>query len=149
MHAAVRHYMTPCPRTIEADESLFRARQRMQAVAIRHLPVMEKGELIGVITERDIRMLECAGRSPLDIKVREAMTPEPFAVDQEAPLAQVAETMAQRKLGSAIVLADGKVAGIFSSIDALRTLAEIFDEYFSAPTSDRYGAIVSGGGHRC
>lgn len=117
----------------------------MQAAGIRHLPVVDGERVVGIITERDIRMLEGCGRT-IDVHVREAMTPEPYVVDADAPAARVCRTMADRKLGSVVVVTDAaKVVGIFCATDAVRTLADIFDEYFSAPTSDLYGFIVSKG----
>lgn len=143
MYPSIQHYMTASPRFIGADETVFRARQLMQAFSLRHLPVLDGERLVGVVTERDIRMLEGSGASTTTARVREAMTPEPYSVDVHAPVAKVAQVMADRKIGAAIVTDNGKVVGIFSAVDALRLLAEIFDEYFSAPTSDRWGAVVS------
>lgn len=145
MHESIRHYMTASPRVIAPTESLFRARQQMQAAGIRHLPVLDGDKIVGIITERDIRILEGCGRASFDVRVSEAMTPDPYVVDSDASVARVCRTMADRKYGSAIVTTDGRIAGIFCAIDALRSLAEIFEEYFSAPTSDRYGTIISRG----
>ncbi len=117
----------------------------MQAAGIRHLPVVDGETIVGMVTERDIRMLESCGRATVDIQVREAMTPEPYVVDINMPIARVCRTMADRKLGSVIVTEDTAVVGIFCTTDALRALAEILEEYFSAPTSDRYGGIISKG----
>lgn len=114
----------------------------MQALSIRHLPVVDGERLVGIVTERDMRMLEGCGVSPLETRVRDAMTPEPYVVDVKTPLATVAKHMADRKLGSAVIMDDGRIVGIFSTTDALRVLAEVFDEYFSAPTSDRWGSII-------
>jgi len=143
MYPSIRHYMTARPRCIHADESVHRARQLMQASSIRHLPVLNGEQLVGIVTERDIRLLEGCAASPVTTCVRDAMTPDPYTVDVGAPLAAVARRMAERKLGSAIVMEDGKVVGIFSATDALQVLAEVFEEYFSAPTSDRWGAVLS------
>lgn len=146
MHQTIRHYMTAKPRTIAADDSVHRARQIMQAAGIRHLPVVAKknGEesLVGIVTERDIRLLETCGRAGTDIRVREAMTPDPYVVTTDTSLARVARTMADRKFGSAVVVDEGKVVGIFSAVDALHALADMFEEYFAAPTSDRWGRPV-------
>lgn len=144
MHQSIRHYMSVEPRMIDPDETLLRARQLMQASGIRHLPVVDakSGELVGVITERDIHLLEGYGRAPYDLRVRDAMTPEPFVVSADAPVRLVARTMAEHKYGSAIVLDDGRVVGIFCATDALKALSELFDEYFAAPTSDRWGRPI-------
>lgn len=142
MYASIRHYMTSPARSIGPDETVFRARQMMQALSLRHLPVLEGDRLVGVVTERDMRMLEGCGASPTNTLVRQAMTPEPYSVDVHSPISTVARRMAERKIGSAIVTEDGRVVGIFSSIDALKLLSEVFEEYFSAPTSDRYGSVI-------
>jgi acetoin utilization protein AcuB len=142
MYPSIRHYMTESPRSISADESLFRARQMMQALSIRHLPVTDGERLVGIVTERDMRMLEGCGVSTLKTRVCEAMTPEPYVVDARTPLAAVARQMTDRKLGSAVITEDGKIVGIFSTTDALRVLAEVFEDYFSAPTSDRWGSVI-------
>ena len=141
MHQSIRHYMSENPRTVRPEETLLRARQLMQAAAIRHLPVVDEpsGELVGVVTERDIHLLEGYGRAPYELRVRDAMTPEPFVVSAAAPLRLVARAMAEHKYGSAIVLDEGRVVGIFCATDALHALSELFDEYFAAPTSDRWG----------
>jgi acetoin utilization protein AcuB len=143
MHQAIRHYMSENPRTVGPEETLLRARQLMQASGIRHLPVIgPQNRLVGIITERDIHLLEGYGRAPYELRVRDAMTPEPFVVSADAPVRLVARTMAEHKYGSAIVLDEGRVAGIFCATDALRALSELFDEYFAAPTSDRWGRPV-------
>lgn len=141
MHQAIRHYMSSAPRVIGPEESLLRARQLMQASSIRHLPVVDSTThaLVGILTERDIHLLEGYGRAPYELRVRDAMTPEPFVVSADAPVRLVARTMAEHKYGSAIVLDDGRVVGIFCSTDALKALSELFEEYFAAPTSDRWG----------
>jgi len=143
MHQAIRHYMSENPRTVGPEETLLRARQLMQASGIRHLPVIgPQNRLVGIITERDIHLLEGYGRAPYELRVRDAMTPEPFVVSADAPVRLVARTMAEHKYGSAIVLDEGRVTGIFCATDALRALSELFDEYFAAPTSDRWGRPV-------
>lgn len=120
----------------------------MQAAGIRHLPVLDGETIVGMVTERDIRMMEGSGRTTLDIRVGEAMTPEPYVVDVDTPVAKVCRTMAERKLGSVIVADGTAVVGIFCTTDALRALAEVFEEYFSAPTSNQYGGIISRGSVR-
>jgi acetoin utilization protein AcuB len=140
----IKHYMTKGPRCVNGSVSVHRARQIMQASGIRHLPVLDGAQVIGVVTERDIRLLENCGRGGTDILVTEAMTPDPFVVASDAPIEEVARTMAHRKLGSAVVTDDGVVVGIFTVVDALTALSEVFEEYFSSPRSDRYGNVLTG-----
>jgi len=76
------------------------------------------------VSQRDLYLAESlAGVDPATDTVREAMSGEPYAVPPGAPLEEVAATMAERKLGSAIVVDRGAVIGVFTTVDALRALA--------------------------
>lgn len=112
--------MTPLPFTVGPDDSLRMARTIMRDHGIRHLPVVADERLVGVLSERDATSQSATGRNV----VRDAMTPAPFVVQIEAPLAEVAREMARRKLGSTIVLDGERVVGIFTTMDALRVLAD-------------------------
>ena len=58
-------------------------------------------------------------------RVEEAMTEQPYTVEPETPLDQVARTMAEKKFGSAVVLQNHKVVGIFTTVDACQALSEL------------------------
>jgi acetoin utilization protein AcuB len=58
------------------------------------------------------------------VQIEEAMTADPYVVDADAPLSEVAATMAERHLGCAIVTEQGRVVGIFTTVDALRAVAD-------------------------
>jgi acetoin utilization protein AcuB len=142
MAPIVRDYMTHAPHTIEASEPLATADRQMRAHGIRHLPVLENGALVGIVTARDIHMLTCFKQvDALKTSVRDAMTRAPFTVAPAAPLEDVAHAMAMHKHGSAIVTESGRVVGIFTSVDALRALV---DALHRAPTSNRWGHLVEG-----
>ena len=98
-----RDLMTPNPHTIGASQLVAEAAKRMRRAHVRHLPVLEGAQLVGLLSERDVRLVDtlAAGK---DCAVSEVMTPEPFVVEAGADLKQVVETMATRKLGSAIVV---------------------------------------------
>jgi acetoin utilization protein AcuB len=122
----ISKYMSATPHTIGADQPLSVAHELMREHHVRHLPVLERGEVVGVLSQRDLYFIETLkGVVPEEVPVSEAMATEPYLVDREAPLEQVATAMAARKLGSAVVLAGGRVAGVFTTIDALHALAEI------------------------
>jgi len=109
---------------IDPQESLQQASQLMRGHDIRHLPVVHKGELVGLLSQRDVYLVETLSDTPAsEIRVEEAMTREPFLVDPEESLQSVASRMAARKLGSAIVARDGILLGLFTITDALRALA--------------------------
>lgn len=98
----------------------------MREHRIRHLPVLDGGVLVGILSERDLHLVESvAGTDPKTTLVEEAMTPEPFAVEVDATLHGVVEQMVAHKYGCAVVTERGHVAGIFTTIDALRALLEL------------------------
>ncbi len=121
--------MTPTPHTIGGDQSVGRAKQMMHDHGIRHLPVLQGGKLIGVLTERDVRLIDTLTRREGDmLQVADAMTEAPYTTAPDRPIDEVATEMAEHKLGSAIVVQRGKVVGIFTTTDACRALAAVFAE---------------------
>jgi acetoin utilization protein AcuB len=125
MTATLERYMTRHPHTIRVDEKLETARKLMTSLGVRHLPVLDAGKLVGVVSDRDLKTAEKAADAAKKILVSDVFVEEPFAIDIDTSLFVVATTMAEKKLGSAIVLEDGKVAGIFTAVDACRALAEV------------------------
>jgi acetoin utilization protein AcuB len=118
--------MTPSPHTIGRQQPLTVARALMHQHRIRHLPVLDGGQLVGVLSERDLGVVESLpGTDAARITVEDAMTGGTYVVTPDAPLGAVAEDMAQMKLGSAVVMEGGRVAGVFTSVDALSALASL------------------------
>jgi len=118
--------MTAQPWTIERGATLRDAHALMQAHQIRHLPVLEAGRLVGLVTERDLRLLEAT--TPVDAAttpVDRAMIERPFIVTGDTALDEVVSIMSDHKYGSAIVVGRDGVEGIFTSVDACRVLAEL------------------------
>lgn len=122
----VSHYMTTQPQTIERDASLRDAEQLMRAHGIRHLPILEDGRLVGVVSERDVRLLEAsAGANADTIHIDQAMIERPFIVTGDTALDEVVTIMSEHKYGSVIVMGRDGVEGIFTAVDACRVLAEV------------------------
>ena len=119
----VGDYMSAAPRTIGREQSLRAARHLMRANEVRHLPVLHAGELVGVVSDREVSILETLPGSDL-FTVEEAMVPDAYIVNADAPLENVASEMASRRVGSAIVLDGPDVVGVFTAVDALRALAD-------------------------
>lgn len=123
MHDAIEHFMTHSLHTIGVDRSVAEARALMSQHRIRHLPVLEGGELVGIVSERDLALVGSFQQlDPKNVKVEDAMSPEVFTVSLETPVGDVAQRMAREKLGSAVVLRGSKPVGIFTCVDALGTL---------------------------
>ena len=113
--------MTPSPRTIGEDIPVSTAKKYMHRDNIRHLPVLNAGRLVGIISDRDIKVAE-SFRGPGELHVNEVMTSDPYTVDETELLDSVLLTMAEKKYGCALVHRTGSeaVIGIFTDTDALR-----------------------------
>ncbi len=136
----IQKFMTAMPHSIDRDVSLEAALSMMREHHIRHLPVQEGGKLIGLLTDRDLKLATSfAGAATL--KVEEVMAREPYTVGPDAPLDQVVLEMAEHKYGCTIVQQDnGKVVGIFTAVDGLRVLGETLESFYK-PGLDRAGRI--------
>jgi acetoin utilization protein AcuB len=122
----IQRFMTPAPHTISTRQTLAEAHQAMRERGVRHLPVVEDGKLVGVVSQRDLYLLETLRGVDVGRElVEEAMTDEPYVVGPDATLEEVAEVMASRKQGSAVVVENATVVGIFTSTDALRALVTL------------------------
>jgi len=128
----VQKFMTYQPHTIGNDQTLESAKKVMRELRVRHLPVLKGGELIGILTDRDINLvLSFETPEAAKMKVEEACTERPYTTNPNAPLDQVVSHMAEKKYGSAIITDNGKVVGIFTEVDAMRALAELLNSRLS------------------
>jgi acetoin utilization protein AcuB len=121
--------MTRNPHLIGAEQSIAAAHHLMRTNGIRHLPVLHGGKLVGVVSQRDLHFIETLRDvNPETMSVEEAMTQDVFAVSPRTPLKEAVSEMAERKLGSAVVVEGQKIVGVFTTIDALDTLADILQD---------------------
>jgi acetoin utilization protein AcuB len=128
--------MTPFPFYVDISDTLLRARDLMREYEVRHLPVVKSHELLGILTDRDLkRALDPdLGLPPKDeLFVRDVYLPDPYVVDDRSPLDDVLEHMATHHLGSALVTKHGRLAGIFTSTDACRAYCEHLRRIFPKP----------------
>ena len=117
----VQQFMSTAPFVINADETLASAHQLMRRHRIRHLPVLDTAlSPVGIVSDGDLYHAEAMKDvNPESSRVRDVMTAKPFTVQPSTPLDQVVEEMAGRKYGSALVVQNGKLVGIFTATDAL------------------------------
>lgn len=122
----IQKFMTTQPYSIEASERLEAAIQLMSDRKIRHLPVTRRGEVVGILSDRDVKLaMSVRGLDLSVLPVLDFAAEKPYTVDPDIPIGQVATTMASKHYGSAIVMQNGKLVGIFTTVDACRALAEI------------------------
>ncbi len=120
----IEHFTTSVMVVVDAKQTIAEASRLLRLHGIRHLPVMKDKTPVGVLSERDVFLIESLRDvDPHEVRVEEAMSPELYLVDPEAPIDQVARHMADRHYGCAMVARGEEVFGIFTTTDALRALA--------------------------
>jgi len=121
----VKSAMTPFPYSVTLDAPIGQARKLMLDKHVHHLPVTDNGQLAGIITDRDIKLLlgpELGSPDPKELTVEDAYVAESYVVDLETPLVDVLAAMIEHHLGAALVTGHGRLAGIFTAVDACRVL---------------------------
>lgn len=122
----VKDRMSPRFITIRPGASLAEARSLLDQHRIRHLPVVEEGNLLGIITDRDIR--SAAPASALDrVKVGAAMTRNVITVTPETHIQQAAKLLLANRIGGLPVLKERELQGVITETDLLNALVEIMD----------------------
>jgi acetoin utilization protein AcuB len=125
----IRELMTLQPHTIGREQPMSVAHRMMREHRIRHLPVLQGGKLVGVLSDRDLNLVETLREvDPSRVLVEDAMSADPYAVSPDTPLDVVVSAMAEHKYGCAVVLQNAKVIGIFTTVDACRALARFLQE---------------------
>jgi acetoin utilization protein AcuB len=122
----IARYMTSSPHSVGLEQPLDVAHRMMKEHGIRHLPVLEAGKLVGLLSQRDLYLTEAL--EPMDtksVRVDQAMTQDAYCVTRDESLESVATTMAERKLGCAVVMDGPKVVGLFTTVDALRAIVAL------------------------
>jgi acetoin utilization protein AcuB len=122
----IKKYMTTDVQTIGDEQPMSVAHSMMRGQHIRHLPVLHQGKLVGIVSDRDLRLIETLQEvDPTKIAVSEAMTTDTYVVSPDADLDEVVGMMAANKYGSAVVVDHGHVVGIFTTVDACSAFAEL------------------------
>jgi acetoin utilization protein AcuB len=121
--------MTKDPLTVMPSETIGQADELMTTNRIRQVPVVQGHELIGIVTDRDIRsflsgsLLESgeAREKALNTEVREIMTTEPMTVSPDDDLQEAVELMIDEKIGGIPVVDEAEgLVGIVTYVDVLR-----------------------------
>jgi CBS domain-containing protein len=129
--ATVADAMTLGPFTIGPDDTLLDAATRMSLHGIRHLPVLDHGAVVGMLSERDLRTyigdpsLFTITRDNCPLRVRDLVARQPVTVAPDQPLTEIAKRFADGQIGAMpVVNRDGALLGIISYVDVLRTVAQ-------------------------
>jgi acetoin utilization protein AcuB len=131
----VEKRMRPDPITVGPQDSFRHAMNLIRQRGIRHLPVVEGGRLVGIVTDRDIRQASPSSATSLEIhelhylleklKVCDVMTTNVVTVAPGTPIDEAARLMLQHRIGSLPVLRGEDLVGIITETDMLQALVEL------------------------
>ena len=131
----VKDRMTPDPITITPDTSFPDAFRILREKKIRHLPVMKKKKLVGIVTQTDMLHASPSAATSLSVfeinyllanlHVKEVMTSPPITVSEDDPLEEAARVMVEKKIGCLPVMRNGDLVGMITEIDIFETFVEI------------------------
>jgi acetoin utilization protein AcuB len=127
--------MTKNPITVGPQTSIFRAWKLMKDRRIRHLPVMEDGKLLGIVSDRDLRLVLPSPATGLEaheinylldkLTVSETMTKHVIATTPSSSIANATRTLLRNRIGALPVLAGPILVGILTRADALEALSSV------------------------
>ncbi len=130
----VNDLMTPIPNTVAAGTHLRQVMEIMKTENCRQLPVLEDGKLVGILTDRDIRLVM---NSPLvlhgrwqdeeildQVTAESCMTPNPMTVTPDTPAYRAADMLSMYKFGAMPVVDGDTLVGIITVTDFLDYFAE-------------------------
>ncbi|HOI93200.1 MAG TPA: CBS and ACT domain-containing protein [Syntrophobacter fumaroxidans] len=129
----VKNWMSKTVVTIEEDDSMQHAMSLMKEHKIRMLPVVAKGQLVGVVSDTDLKRASASDATTLDmhellyliskIKVQDIMTKTPITVPQNLTVEETAELLMRKKISGCPVLDDnGLVVGVITRDDLFKVL---------------------------
>jgi acetoin utilization protein AcuB len=124
--------MTKNPITVDSETLVLDAQRIMRENNIRRLPVVDKGNLVGIVTQHDLLQASPSPATSLSIhelnyllakmKVKEIMKKNPITLTPETPFEEALKMGQDKKIGSFPVLKDGKLVGIATESDIVRFL---------------------------
>lgn len=123
--------MTAHPLSVGPQNKISDAKRLMMKHSIKHLPVVEESRVIGILTDRDIKLRQAVSNDTdfhETALVESVYLPNPYTTMPNAPLTEALGAMTEESIGSAIVVDDtGKLLGIFTNMDACRLLLDVLE----------------------
>jgi acetoin utilization protein AcuB len=128
----IRDVMTKNPITVDSETLVLDAQKIMKENSIRRLPVVDKGNLVGIVTQHDLLQASPSPATSLSIhelnyllakmKVKEVMKRNPFTLIPDTPFEEALRIGQDKKIGSFPVMDKGKLIGIITESDTVRFL---------------------------
>jgi acetoin utilization protein AcuB len=127
--------MTKNPITVDSETLVLDAQRIMKENNIRRLPIMDKGKLVGIITQHDLLEAAPSPATSLSIhelnyllskmKVKEIMKKNPVTLTPDTPFEEALRIGQEKKIGSFPVVDNGKLVGIATESDIIRFVTRI------------------------
>jgi acetoin utilization protein AcuB len=153
----VSNWMSKDVSTVDVEDSMHDAVKLLKEKGIRMLPVLKKGKLVGIVTDRDLKRSAASDATTLDvhellylvskIKVGSIMTKNPITVPQNFTVEETAEVLLKNKIsGVPVVDQNGDVVGMITQTDLFRVLIALTGVgkggiQFAFQLEDRTGSI--------
>jgi CBS domain-containing protein len=145
----VKYYMSAPVTTISPDETVHVGDGIMSLGGFRHLPVVRGGELVGILTERDVLrapgvlssahgVVEEPRAAAKALRVADLMSTAVVTVAPETSLPEAAEMFVAHGIGSLPVVEAGRLVGIMTRSDLLRMIADL-----DSPAPRRESALAA------
>ena len=134
----VRDYMTSHPQTLDIESTLLDAVLMMRRSELRHIPILENGRLVGILTDRDVGRFAPSILMPLtaqdynrvfeETPVAKVMSRKLVSTTPDAKLAEAVHLIYSMKLGCLPVLEKERLVGIITRVDMLRALHDVIGD---------------------
>ena len=125
--------MTKDPKTVSPGDTLSKAAGIMREFRINHLPVVEGGKLVGIVTDTDMRNVSLTGEpaaegmKPPDRRVRDVMKTEVWSLTPEDSVEDALLIIRRKKFGALPVLSGDRLVGIITKIDLLNAVIDVLN----------------------
>jgi acetoin utilization protein AcuB len=133
----VRDLMTPTPITVPSDMPILDARALMERARVRHLLVVDAERLVGIVTDRDVRLNLPSPATSLSVwelnhllarlTVGQVMTPRVLVTAPDRDARDAARTMLEQRIGALPVVDGGRLVGIITDTDLVRGFTQLAD----------------------
>jgi acetoin utilization protein AcuB len=157
MPMLVKDWMNKTVVTVDMEDSMHEAIRLMKDHDIHMLPVMKRGQLVGIVTDRDIKRSSASDATTLEIhellfliskiKVKDIMTKDPITVAYDYTIEETAEVLLKNKISGAPVMnSAGELVGAITKADIFRALIALTGVgsrgiQFAFQIEDRPGSI--------
>ena len=124
----VKNFMTANPRVVSPEDNIKVVFNELLDSHIRQAPVIENDNLIGIITDRDIRMALVSEKPKMDLNVKNVMIPNPVTIEENMSIKDAANILIEKKYNALpVVNNENQLTGILTTTDIIKGFIESSD----------------------